>query len=88
MKKKYEKPYIKAEKFDVIQSVSSCNVHGITIGSNAGCAPPEGDSYEELDVYYGLPECFTGECEMDFNESGYGSYCYHTPTGSFVVLSS
>lgn len=88
MKKKYEKPYIKAEKFDVIQSVSSCNIHDITIGSNNGCSSPVDDNSEEYNIFMNFPEAFTNSCEMDFNDIGYGAYCYHTPTGSFVVLSS
>lgn len=86
MKKKYEKLCIKVEEFNVIQAVSSCNV-STTMSMPLNCAEPEDDD-GLLELYYGYPEVFTNICEIDLNDFPYYSYCYHTPTGSFVVFSS
>lgn len=87
MKKKYERLIIKTEEFNVIQSISSCNTH-TTISMPLNCAEPDGEDLDLYDLYYAFPEVFTNICEVDLNEFPYYSYCYHTPTGSFVIFSS
>lgn len=87
MKKKYEKLYIRTEEFNVISSVSSCNT-STTISAPLNCAEPSEDNLDLYDLYHVFPEVFTNVCEQDLNEFNYYSYCYHTPTGSFVILTS
>ena len=86
MKKKYEKLYIKVEEFNVINAISSCGFT-ISLGGDMGCAEPEENSFLQ-GIYLTMPEAFTQACEMDFNDLGYTDYCYHTPNGSLVVLTS
>lgn len=86
MKKKYEKLYIRVEEFNVINAISSCGFT-ISLGGNTGCAAPEENS-ELYAIYDTMPEVFTKACEEDLNDLGYLGYCYHTPNGSLVVLTS
>lgn len=86
-KRKYEKPYIDVEEFSVIDYISSCNVL-TSISMPLNCNEPPSDSMDMIDIYYGFPEVFTTECETDFENFNYLSYCYHTPTGSTVIFIS
>lgn len=86
-KKKYEKLNISVEEFDVIHSISSCNT-STTISIPRNCAPPSDDNDDLYALYFWFPEVFTNVCEQDLNEFPYYSYCYHTPTGTYVIFAS
>lgn len=90
MKKKYKKPTIVLESFDVQDYVTACNLRDLT-ASPFTCAQPDWVSGDAtLDDFWNSPDGFFTEliCVNDFQDVYTGEYCYHVATGNNIIVGS
>lgn len=85
--KKYERPFLRVENFNVVDYISACSVLA-TVSSSLNCAKPSDKFLDLVNIYIDYPEVFTNACEVPFEDFEFEGICLHTPNGTDVVFSS